>query len=68
MTIKVVLILYMALLVIMGLLSARRVHSEGDYLVAGRGLGTVLLGVTLPATQMSAGTAIGTVGEIPFHG
>lgn len=68
MTIKVTLVLYMALLVIMGLISARRVRSEGDYLVAGRGLGTALLGATLPATQMSAGTAIGTVGYIAYYG
>ncbi|GEO28046.1 sodium:proline symporter [Alicyclobacillus acidoterrestris] len=68
MTIKVVLVMYMVVLVILGIFSARRVHSESDYLVAGRGLGTVLLGVTLPATQMSAGTAIGTVGYIAFYG
>lgn len=68
MTVKLVLVLYMVILVVLGILSARRVHSEGDYLVAGRGLGTVLLGVTLPATQMSTGTAIGTVGYIAFYG
>lgn len=63
-----VLIAYMAALVVIGLVSARHVKGEGSYLVADRQLGTGLLGATLPATQMSAGTAIGTVGFIAFYG
>lgn len=63
-----VIIAYVVLLVVIGLLSARQVRSEGDYLVAGRRLGPIVLGATLPATQMSAGTAIGTVGFIALYG
>jgi Na+/proline symporter len=63
-----VLIVYMAALVAIGLLSARHVKGESSYLVADRRLGTGLLGATLPATQLSAGTAIGTVGFIAFYG
>jgi Na+/proline symporter len=63
-----VLIVYMAALVAIGLMSARSVKGEQSYLVADRRLGTGLLGATLPATQMSAGTAIGTVGYIAFYG
>ena len=55
-----VIIAYVALLVIVGLYSARQVRNESDYLVAGRRLGPIVLGATLPATQLSAGTAIGT--------
>ncbi|HEX3590400.1 MAG TPA: hypothetical protein VHV74_12285 [Pseudonocardiaceae bacterium] len=63
-----VIIAYVALLVVVGLYSARQVRSESDYLVAGRRLGPFVLGATLPATQMSAGTAIGTVGYIALYG
>jgi Na+/proline symporter len=63
-----VIIVYVALLVVIGLYSARQVRSERDYLVAGRRLGPIVLGATLPATQLSAGTAIGTVGYIALYG
>jgi SSS family transporter len=63
-----VIIAYVVLLVLVGLYSARQVRTESDYLVAGRQLGPIVLGATLPATQMSAGTAIGTVGYIALYG
>lgn len=63
-----VIIAYIVLLVLVGLYSARQVRSESDYLVAGRRLGPIVLGATLPATQLSAGTAIGTVGYIALYG
>jgi SSS family transporter len=63
-----VIICYVGLLVLVGLYSARQVRSETDYLVAGRRLGPFVLGATLPATQMSAGTAIGTAGFIALYG
>lgn len=65
---KTILIAYMAVLVIVGLISARKVRGEGAYLVADRKLGVTVLGATLPATQLSAGTAIGTVGFIATYG
>lgn len=59
-----VLILYMAVVVAIGFYMRRRIRNEKDYLAAGGTLGVVVGGATLAATQMSAGTAIGTVG---FH-
>lgn len=63
-----ILVAYMVVLVVIGLISARRVRGEGAYLVADRKLGVGVLGATLPATQLSAGTAIGTVGYIATYG
>jgi SSS family transporter len=59
-----VLVLYLIVVLAIGFYMRRRVHTEKDYLAAGGTLGVVVGGATLAATQMSAGTAIGTVG---FH-
>lgn len=52
--------------VIMGIAwwSYRRTHTEEDFLVAGRSIGAIVGGATLAATQLSAGTVVGTIG---FH-
>ncbi len=59
-----VLVLYLIVVIAIGFYMRRRVRTEKDYLAAGGTLGVVVGGATLAATQMSAGTAIGTVG---FH-
>ena len=59
-----VLIIYMLLVIAIGYYMKSRVKNEMDYLAAGGKLGVWVGGMTLAATQMSAGTAIGTVG---FH-
>lgn len=59
-----VLVLYLLLVIGIGVYMRRRVQTEADYLAAGGTLGAVVGGATLAATQMSAGTAIGSVG---FH-
>ena len=59
-----VLILYLLAVIGIGFYMRRRVHNEKDYLAAGGKLGALVGGATLAATQMSAGTAIGSVG---FH-
>ena len=43
-------------------LGYRRTRTEADFIVAGRSLGALLGGATLAATQISAGTFVGTVG------
>jgi SSS family transporter len=59
-----VLVLYMLLVLGIGYYMKSRIQNETDYLAAGGKLGVFVGGATLAATQMSAGTAIGSVG---FH-
>lgn len=59
-----VLVIYLLVVIGIGVYMRRRVRTEADFLAAGGTLGAVVGGATLAATQMSAGTAIGTVG---FH-
>lgn len=61
---SVVLVIYLLVVVGIGVYMRRRVRNEKDYLAAGGTLGPLVGGATLAATQMSAGTAIGSVG---FH-
>jgi len=53
---------YMACIFLLGFLLSRRVSSEGDFLVAGRSLNGVVAGASIAATQISAGSVIGSVG------
>lgn len=59
-----VLVLYMIVVLGIGFYMKSRIQNETDYLAAGGKLGVIVGGATLAGTQMSAGTAIGTVG---FH-
>jgi SSS family transporter len=59
-----VLVLYMLVVIGIGYYMKSRIQNETDYLAAGGKLGVFVGGATLAATQMSAGTAIGSVG---FH-
>ncbi|MGK7379671.1 sodium:solute symporter family protein [Planococcus sp. 1R117A] len=59
-----ILVVYMVSVIAIGWYMKSRVHNETDYLAAGGKLGVWVGGATLAATQMSAGTAIGSVG---FH-
>lgn len=59
-----VFVLYLLIVIGIGFYMRSRVRNETDYLAAGGTLGVLVGGATLAATQMSAGTAIGTVG---FH-
>ena len=47
---------------LLGWLGYRRTRTSADFIVAGRTLGAVVGGATLAATQISAGTFVGTVG------
>ncbi|RFU65046.1 sodium:solute symporter family protein [Peribacillus glennii] len=59
-----VLLLYMVAVIMIGWYMKSRIQNETDFLAAGGKLGVWVGGMTLAATQMSAGTAIGSVG---FH-
>ncbi len=57
-----VLVGYFAAVVALAWLGYRRTRTEADFIVAGRSLGALMGGATLAATQVSAGTFVGTVG------
>lgn len=59
-----VLVAYMLAVIGIGYYMKSRIQNEMDFLAAGGKLGVWVGGMTLAATQMSAGTAIGTVA---FH-
>ena len=53
---------YFAAVLLLAWSGYRRTRNSADFLVAGRTLGPLLGGATLAATQISAGTFVGTVG------
>ncbi len=57
-----VLIGYFAAVVALAWVGYRRTRTSADFIVAGRSLGALVGGATLAATQISAGTFVGTVG------
>jgi SSS family transporter len=58
----IVLVSYFAAVATLGYLGYRRTRTTADFIVAGRTLGALVGGATLAATQISAGTFVGTVG------
>ena len=56
------LLLYVALITVVGLGIGRRVRGTGDFFVAGRALGPVLLFATLLAANIGAGSTVGAAG------
>jgi SSS family solute:Na+ symporter len=58
----VLLLLYSALLVALGIWIGKRVRSSGDFFVAGRGLGPGLLFCTMLAANIGAGSTVGASG------
>jgi len=56
------LLAYGVLMVAMGLYIGRRVHSAGDFFVAGRKLGPGLLFATMVAANIGAGSTVGATG------
>jgi SSS family transporter len=57
-----VLVSYFGAVAALGWLGYRRTQTAADFIVAGRTLGALVGGATLAATQISAGTFVGTVG------
>lgn len=62
--VSAVIAIYMLVVIAIGFYMRTRIKDDTDFLAAGGKLGAIVGGTTLAATQMSAGTAIGTVG---FH-
>lgn len=60
--------LYLAVMLAIGGWVSRRIHSEGDYLIAGRSLGPVLIAASVFATWFGAETIIGASGAIYTDG
>lgn len=58
----VVLLVFLAFVLYEGFRSAQGNSGEKDYLVAGRSMGAWIGGASIAATQMSAGTFVGTMG------
>ena len=59
----VVAALYFIVVLVIGLFGLRKTHTEEDFLTAGRSIGPWVGGAVLAATQISAGTLVGTVGR-----
>jgi SSS family transporter len=62
-TLAIVLICYFALAAGIGVWSMFRTKTEEDFLAAGRTIGPFVGGAVLAATQISAGTVVGTLGR-----
>ncbi len=62
-TLAVVLLIYFAMVLGIALYSHARTRTEVDFLAAGRSIGPVVGGAVLAATQISAGTVVGTLGR-----
>ncbi|USG67120.1 sodium/solute symporter [Brevibacillus ruminantium] len=59
---------YFLMIVVIGFLAGRGNKTSEDHLVAGRSIGPVIGGAALAATQLSAGTFVGTVGVLYMTG
>ncbi len=55
--------LYFLVILAIGLFGLRKTRTEEDFLTAGRSIGPWVGGAVLAATQISAGTLVGTVGR-----
>jgi SSS family transporter len=62
-TLAVVLATYFALVLAIAIYSNARTRTEVDFLAAGRSIGPIVGGAVLAATQISAGTVVGTLGR-----
>lgn len=58
-----VLLAYAGGLIALGLYLSRRVHSAGDFFVAGRGLPPGLIFATFLAANIGAGSTVGATGR-----
>lgn len=59
----VVLAAYFGLVAVIAVWSSRQTRTEVDFLAAGRSIGPFVGGAVLAATQISAGTVVGTLGR-----
>ena len=62
-TLSVVLVVYFALILGISIWSSFHTKTEVDFIAAGRSIGPLVGGAVLAATQISAGTVVGTLGR-----
>jgi len=62
-TLVIVLVVYFGLILAISVWSVFHTHTEVDFIAAGRTIGPVVGGAVLAATQISAGTVVGTLGR-----
>ena len=62
-TFVLVLVLYFSCVLGIGIWGYRKTRTEVDFLAAGRTIGPIVGGAVLAATQISAGTFVGTLGR-----
>jgi SSS family transporter len=62
-TLAVVLVAYFGLILGISIWSAFHTRTEEDFIAAGRTIGPIVGGAVLAATQISAGTVVGTLGR-----
>jgi SSS family solute:Na+ symporter len=62
MTLLLILTLYAALMILLGVVVSRRVRGSSDFFVAGRGLGAGLIFSTFLAANIGAGSTVGAAG------
>ncbi len=62
-TLGVVLVVYFALILGISIWSAFHTKTDSDFIAAGRSIGPIVGGAVLAATQISAGTVVGTLGR-----
>ncbi len=62
-TFLIVLVAYFSVILAIGIFGFRRTHTEEDFLTASRTIGPWVGGAVLAATQISAGTFVGTIGR-----
>jgi len=62
-TLLAVLVVYFGLILGISVWGAFRTHTEVDFIAAGRSIGPIVGGAVLAASQISAGTVVGTLGR-----
>jgi len=62
-TLAIVLVIYFGLILCISVWSAFHTNTEVDFIAAGRTIGPIVGGAVLAATQISAGTVVGTLGR-----
>ncbi len=56
-----IVVFYLALMVLVGIYSSKKVSNNEDFMVAGRNLGPILMAGTLAATEIGGGSSLGVV-------
>ena len=57
----VIVIIYLLAMILIGLLSSRKIKDKEDFLLAGRRLGPIMMAGTLAATELGGGSSLGVV-------